>query len=1013
VVLARQHDPVSLTPKDVTFHSPPEFGRLTGSTGLSPKPVFRPVLYGARIGVMSAALAGDNEYPVLARIVNEADVGGQLRVEVRDLSATTKKPAHDENVNIGARFDRVLSFDMLTAFEKQPKPEVVVMLHDDLGTWRASMTTPMGRFTDEDRALEAYIGRNYYTMESEANLYYTVRRSDEEVRTLRMNVVVTGADDEVVFEQALPTILPEDQRLPIPLKALSAGRYTTKVKLFSQNGGLLDEATLDLIKRPPLKPGTEVKVDRYNRCVLVNGKPFFPFGPVSLGFPKDIPWMARVGFNVYFRWGGGYKYDELMKKGVSAKEAVARDETLKLCHENGMLVIDRFFSYAGRTAYRTFRKIRGKQRGKPNPVIGDWFRTLEDLVPHVKHHPAYFGACLFDEPNDRIFVGDKPWVQLSQEVAEAFRRLDGYHPVFNNFTISLPLEPRWRDHQDLYSYYHYWEGEGKGGDAISFYLKVCGDRAKKAHMPLFCMPQSGEHSSIPLSTQEQRANTYTFLVGGARGIYYFTWPLIHQDMYECVQQLASEVKALSAALTRRRPKQEIITTGVAAADKVVDASLLVTPDEELIFMVVNRSYRPADVTYRFDWLDRGATLERMFGPKTVLRVSERAAAEHLDMLQTRVYRVLGHRRTDPRKLYRVVIDEKHPGPVVTRNVIVNSGFEEDDGWEMDNTRARYDDSVSQSGKRSLKVMRKEGDPEIIVVSGRPVKLLRGHHYRMEGSIRLNVKELGKGKASAMLYIGMPKDSPNKYAAAGTKKSSEDWLYLKRELKIVEDAVTVPQVRVRNLVGTAWSDDFRLIDLGMPRPPVAKSKNLVPNSSFEQCKLPGWPVRWKQTPYYGFGDNLIGTKDAPWGQDDRYAVHGKYSLRTTGSQSANILLSWGQRWNAGIDLKDGKTYTFSMYLRTDKPGTPVKIDLRDFGETTVRLTRDWKRYSITKAFHETAMNNSTTAIKIYMESSDPNAHVWMDAVQLEESPTATQYVLDGYKLSPLGYGGNDEGQGGKD
>jgi hypothetical protein len=47
--------------------------------------------------------------------------------------------------------------------------------------------------------------------------------------------------------------------------------------------------------KAPVQLVTEVKVDHYNRCLLVDDKHFVPFGPVSLARPKDIPWMARVG----------------------------------------------------------------------------------------------------------------------------------------------------------------------------------------------------------------------------------------------------------------------------------------------------------------------------------------------------------------------------------------------------------------------------------------------------------------------------------------------------------------------------------------------------------------------------------------------------------------------------------------------------------------------------------------------------------------------------------------------
>jgi hypothetical protein len=249
----------------------------------------------------------------------------------------------------------------------------------------------------------------------------------------------------------------------------------------------------------------------------------------------------------------------------------------------------------------------------------------------------------------------------------------------------------------------------------------------------------------------------------------------------------------------------------------------------------------------------------------------------------------------------------------------------------------------------------------------------------------------------MFMIEMPRGSANQYAAGGTKESSQQWLRIERELDIVEDVNAIPQIRVRNLVGTAWVDDFSLTDLGVLQSPPADSKNLVPNSSFEQVKLPGWPVRWRQSSYFDFEGKLIGTEDAAWGLDDRFAVDGRYSLRMTGSDSVNLTRSWYQRYNAGIDVRDGETYTLSLYMRSDEPGTRMNVDVREIGNRDFVLTTDWKRYSISGQFEETALNNSTTAINIGMKTKDPTVHVWIDAVQLEQSPQATEYLVDGYRL----------------
>lgn len=108
--------------------------------------------------------------------------------------------------------------------------------------------------------------------------------------------------------------------------------------------------------------------------------------------------------------------------------------------------------------------------------------------------------------------------------------------------------------------------------------------------------------------------------------------------------------------------------------------------------------------------------------------------------------------------------------------------------------------------------------------------------------------------------------------------------------------------------------------------------------------------------------------------------------------------YGARTGVVSALGGDSEYTMSLFMRSDKPGTRMNVDVREIGNRNFTLTTDWKRYTMSGKFKETALNNSTTAINIGMKTRDPTVHVWIDAIQLERSRQATEYMLDGYRIS---------------
>ena len=989
----------SLTKK--SFHDPERFGVLTGAPEGHPPPMFLPVLEAVRIGIISDA-RGLNEYPVLVGLRNDCRKGGKVTLVIDDNAPGGGRRQVTETIDLGA--NDVLVHEVLMQAsgmvgEVEPDPVAIVRYQDALGAWTTSMANMMGDFSgNEESHLDVYLDRSYYTTEKEAGLYYAVDLPERQLATLTLTI--TLAEQELVIE----TLKPSENRYVVPLTELPHGAHTVTVGLLSDKGKTVEECMLQLVKREPLARGCEVKVDRLDRCLLVNGEPFFPYGVCRLN--GGVKTLAEMGFNMFIRWGGYYDTRQLGTAGVEPRDIIENDPVLQDCLKHKVMVIDRpIMSYCGLGQYHTMRRLKSVTKGKPaGDVVSRWFGNWRALIPAAKTHPAIMGYMIFDEPQDD-FIGDVPRSKLSQDIASAFRELDGYRPLFNN--ANLPTEKRWRDHVDLVSTFHYWHAMHPAmGRAISGRAQREGSHAELWHMPYLSMPSSGENMNVPLVHAERRVSVYLRLIAGARGIYYFTWPVNHVASRESLRKVGEEIQVMAPALLRRRPAQNIVTPGVAAPDRAVDAAVLRYPGGRVLFIEANKTGQAIDVQCTFPWLHKEAVFRELFMAEHAHGLVNGGFTEQLEPLGVRAYVVdnfvLPEQAEAP---LDIIIRETSPEGQAGTRVVAEFGCERDDEWRIADARrgsVQFDDDVARSGRRSIRLTRREGEPDYLRAHSIPFELKAGHRYRLEAHVRCLFDHVPDDQRhrGAVVEVRMPPGEDHPYICGSIKDTTRDWAEIARQRRFLvrKDATAHIRLQLWRVYGTAWFDDIRIIDLGSQHIQTRKTRNLIPNSSFEIARLKGWPDRWRM-PYGDFGDDLMGTPTCPWGQDTQQAVHGKCSLRMAADRGWTTF-SWYQRTNAGIRLKDGSHYVLSAHIKANRDDVPFVLWLRDIGEKTVKLTTDWQRYELTGLFREKALNNSTTAVRFSFPRHRPqDAVVWIDAVHLEEGEAPSDYVPDAYE--PVG------------
>jgi len=148
-------------------------------------------------------------------------------------------------------------------------------------------------------------------------------------------------------------------------------------------------------------------------------------------------------------------------------------------------------------------------------------------------------------------------------------------------------------------------------------------------------------------------------------------------------------------------------------------------------------------------------------------------------------------------------------------------------------------------------------------------------------------------------------------------------------------------------------------------------NMLYNSSFEIATNPDVPDGWTRDlaePPHG---------QEVWGIAADAAFHGSRSLRI--AAAGKYARSWGRHTRIVV----GRDYTFSVYLKSDRPGVKAELSLQGLGKKAVAATTEWQRWSLTgKA------QRPDTAAYVFLRSEGV---LWVDAAQLELGASPTAYA----------------------
>ena len=182
-----------------------------------------------------------------------------------------------------------------------------------------------------------------------------------------------------------------------------------------------------------------------------------------------------------------------------------------------------------------------------------------------------------------------------------------------------------------------------------------------------------------------------------------------------------------------------------------------------------------------------------------------------------------------------------------------------------------------------------------------------------------------------------------------------------------------------LDGKWFSDDSRrridLIAKKIREEALPALPNMLPDGSFEYSTGGGWNrLMLTAHPYNSY---LAG--DHQWEADETTAFHGKRSLR---SRNGTPLLLQCEGYNDNS--------VFSIYLKTDKPGTQVTVTMYAYtrfqptrmAEKKFTLSNAWQQYRVNIPKKWLSVDKAAAPVEFYI-TPPGNATVWADAAQWQK------------------------------
>ncbi len=475
-------------------------------------------------------------------------------------------------------------------------------------------------------------GRSLYTSEATGELLLTLARGTK-LERLSAEIIADGLAPRTVRPTALETAL------PFNLAGLANGTHAARCTL-RLGDEVVAVAETHFLKAPP-RPH-EVKVDHRTRGLIVDGKPYFPFG----FYTNQGQWNDQRDRTEILRLEAPHKFNLIcnymdIENKVRQPKRTAFQAWGDACDAVGLKM------------HYDLRSITDL------PATPDVQALLTEEIAAYRDLPSLLCWYLADEPDGSGRSPDR-----YEAHHRAIEQLDPYHPTSMVFCVP-PKAASYAKGMDIMMVDPY-PIPNQAVTAVSDTVDLVGE-AVNWTMPIWCVPQAfggGEWWGREPTWQEQRCMTWLAIAHGATGIQYFIRMEPHERPFgeamwaEC-RKLAGEVRELTPVLLSSEPAPE-----VAATPPVPWLHLTARAyDGAVYILAVNTDPQPKALSLRCAAPPLGATAQVLFENRSVPVSADGTLQDLIEGLGVRWYTW----RTAPEKPNRVVLAEG--------NLVRNGGFE--------------------------------------------------------------------------------------------------------------------------------------------------------------------------------------------------------------------------------------------------------------------------------------------------------------------------------------------------
>lgn len=574
-------------------------------------------------------------------------------------------------------------------------------------------------------------------------------------------------------------------QLSFSLSGFNKGKTPLRCVVKDHSGNILTDTTVNLTLLPPKR--NEVKIDRLNGTLIVNGLPFIPFGfysysPVYPTLPEE---EVVKGFNLMS------PYQKITKKTFKQRKAY-----MDRCAALGIKVNYNLLSVAGGGGVGSKMKVSQEKRRE--------LLTREILA--FRNHPALLSWYIADEP-----VGQGKPPEPLIETYKLIKKLDPYHPV--TMVFMTPSQAwRYAGAMDIVMADPYPIPNAP----VTVVEKVTRslEKAFYPEKPLWIAPQAfggNENWKREPTPGELRAMTYLALINGARGIQYFVrkglngFPKSTAAWAEC-GKMALE----TAELIPFYSEGESINA-IAVNDSNIRVKAL-AKDSTLVVICVNTLNRPSRFTITLPDTVSSGQAAVLFENRNV-KVEKNVLSDMIDGFGTRVYKI-SLKKSSPasvEKQENMMIDpgfEYLPVPGVPSACYAHVGKDRGSTYFVDSR-------VFHSGEHSLRLVTPENG-EGVLLSFFPSYLEYGHTYHFTIWAKAAPREDRWAEKGFFWRLFHRKPPPPSFTVSARSAGSKTFLLTNQWKKyewFITPSDSTRQIQrisvslVLNTHGTAWFDDL--------------------------------------------------------------------------------------------------------------------------------------------------------------------------------------------------------------